>query len=107
MRRCFPATLIRHMSSGVPRVRLLCPFRAYVFLVSRSLILIADIPCLFDALASEFASDPSPCFKGFHVWVFFNLVVASHRHHGGFGSMSVGPHQMCVLSTSYSIFRSG
>ena len=48
-----------------------------------------------------------PASKGSMSGCFFNPVVASHRHHGGFGSMSVGPHQMCVLSTSYSILRSG
>ena len=40
----FPVTPIRHMTSGVPRVHLLSPIRAYIFLISQSLIRIEDVP---------------------------------------------------------------
>ena len=100
----FPATPIRHMTSGVPRVRLLCPVRAYVFLISRSLIWIEDVPLSLRRL--RLWGRPRtllPTSMGSVSGCFYCLVVASRRHRGGFGSVSVGPHQMCMLAASYSL----
>ena len=89
----FPATppSIRRMSSGVPRDRLLCPVRAYDILVSRSLDMIEDVPL------SQ---------RHHRLWVnprnLLPASKASRRHHGDFGPLTVGPHQMRKLAASYS-----
>ena len=101
----FPANppSIRRMSSGVPRDRLLCPVWAYNILVSCSLDLIEDVP--LSQRHHRLWVNPRtllPASKGSLSRWFINLVVASRRHHGDFGPVSVGPHQMRKLAASYS-----
>ena len=100
----FPATpSIRRMPSGVPRDRLLCPVRAYDILVSRSLDMIEDVP-LSQRHHRLWVNPRSllPASKGSLSRWFVHLVVASRHHHGDFGPVSVGPHQMRKLAASYS-----